>query len=127
MNRHAGLSLHGRGRRAPEQSASDNAAPRADIEPEHFTQIDSTSPTRSELVAAGAARNSGSDEPYQGPFHCEGRAELTQEGLCPLPDLSEMSEGVGFKLRYQMFEVPAVVLRGEFASVRISETERAEL
>ena len=43
-----------------------------------------------------------------------------------MPDLSEMSEGVGFMLRYQILEEPAEVLKAELASVRMSETERAE-
>ncbi len=57
------------------------------------------------------------------PFHKLGRSEPTQLGLLPLPDLSEISLGVGFRFRYQMLPAPAEVDLGDAISAWMSESD----
>ena len=61
------------------------------------------------------------------PVQGEGRDEFTQAGLWPLPDLSEMSLGVGFTFRYQMLAPPAEVVMGSLDSMSRSGSDSEAL
>jgi hypothetical protein len=58
------------------------------------------------------------------PVQRLGRSLPTHVGWCPRPDLSEMSFGVGFGFKYQMFAAPALVESGIFTSLKMSASER---